>query len=248
MKVISFNIRNAEDPDGHSVDERAPRLKKILDKEDADLLGLQEVTPRWLAHLQADYGDRYEIFSRYRAAGDEEATPILWKRDRFDCLDRGFFWLSDTPETESRGWDAYGCCRIVLWTLLRDRDTDRKFTFINTHFGFGDEGQVLSARLIGRLAQERFQKPVVLTGDFNLEPTSPGYAELTRYFRDAAREAAGDPGPTFHGYLKEPGRHIDYCFFTPGAIKPLSSRLLNERFEGRFPSDHYGVCSGFDFL
>ena len=35
LKVISFNIRNADDPDGNSVVERAPRLKKVLDAYDS---------------------------------------------------------------------------------------------------------------------------------------------------------------------------------------------------------------------
>lgn len=89
MKVITFNIRCKDDENGHSIAERAPRLKQTLAKYDADLIGFQEAVPAWMEFLEANYADEYEIFHRYRAEKSLEGTPILWKKSRFDCLDKG---------------------------------------------------------------------------------------------------------------------------------------------------------------
>ena len=82
MITISFNIRCANDPDGNSIKERAERLKAVLDKYNADIIGFQEATPEWLDIIKKDYGEKYEIFNRYRDSANLESTPILWKKER----------------------------------------------------------------------------------------------------------------------------------------------------------------------
>ena len=101
IKVISFNIRCVDDPGGHSIAERAPRLAAVTDCYDADIIGFQEYRPAWEPWIEKYYGDRYDMFLKSRCETDKEATPILWRRDKFDCVKTGFFWLSDTPEVES---------------------------------------------------------------------------------------------------------------------------------------------------
>ena len=104
MKVVSFNIRSASDPNGHSFDERAPRMKKVIDRIDPDLIGFQEVVPGWMKHIPEDYSEKYEIFHKYRCETfDIEGCTILWKKDLFECIEKGYFWLSDTPNIVSRG-------------------------------------------------------------------------------------------------------------------------------------------------
>ena len=90
------------------------------------------------------------MFNKYRARrGDVESSPILWKKDKFECLKTGYFWLSDTPETESKGWDElFDCYRMCVYAILKNKQTDKIFTFMNTHFGFGDIGQLKSVDLI----------------------------------------------------------------------------------------------------
>ena len=81
--------------------------------------------------------DKYDIFNKYRSESNLESTPILWKKDKFECLKTGYFWLSDTPEVESRGWDElYNCYRICVYAILKEKATGKTFNFMNTHFGF----------------------------------------------------------------------------------------------------------------
>ena len=96
IKVISFNIRSTHDDDGNSIPERAPRLSTIVQPYDADIIGLQEYTPLWEEFIPGCFSDKYEFFNKYRTdKGWREAPPMLWKKERFDCLQRGYFWLSD---------------------------------------------------------------------------------------------------------------------------------------------------------
>ncbi len=247
MKVVTFNLRCGNDPNGNSIEERAPRLKAVMDRYDADLVGFQEVTPAWMEHLTADFGDEYEIFNKYRAEKNLESTPMMWKKDQFECLDKGYFWLSDTPDIESKGWDTMGCYRICLWATLRSRKTGVEFTFFNTHYGFSDACQLASGKLIMDHISAMKIKAAILTADFNMTPNSAGYRQLTSYFVDVNAKTANDTRTTFHGYnLEHTGSLIDFCFVTPDTITPLASKRIDDLVDGKFPSDHYGVYSEID--
>ncbi|MBQ6823205.1 MAG: endonuclease/exonuclease/phosphatase family protein [Clostridia bacterium] len=243
IKVITFNLRCANDVDGHSIDERAPRLKKVLAPLDADLIGFQEVVPRWMEHLEKEYGEEYEIFNKYRAAHNKEATPMMWKKSRFDCLDKGYFWLSDTPDMESKGWDSIGCWRICLWAKLYDKVDGNELVFFNTHYGFGDFCQVSSGKLILDHIKAMNVDAAFVTADFNMYPGSAGYKKLTEELVDCNAATLNYNGCTYHGYHPENhvnGRPIDFCFVTPNTVTPVSTTLLDQNFDGKYPSDHFG--------
>ena len=241
LKIISFNIRCADDADGHSIEARAPRLAAVTLPLDADLIGFQEYKPKWEAHIEKYFGAEYEIFNKYRREDKPESTPILWKKNKFKVLNKGYFWLSDTPEVESGGWDSIGCYRICEYVWLEPVNGGKAFTFMNTHFGFGDDCQISSARLIYEYSKKISDLPTFVTGDFNMTSKSAGYGEMTKYFTDVNAVTAKDTRHTFHGYyLKDNACHIDYCF-TDEKTKPLSWSLIDGKVDGKFPSDHYGI-------
>lgn len=249
FNVISFNIRYTDDPDGHSVQERAPRLKQIISQYDPDLIGFQECRPLWWPYILADYGQEYEIFNRYRAVDESESSPILWKKEKFECLSTGYFWLSDTPEVESKGWDVIGCYRMCVWVRLRDKASGKAFTFMNTHFGFGEQCQHDSVELIHRYNLEVCDGPTMITGDFNMFRNLPSYAQITSYYTDVNAATVNDTRNTYHGYqLDKPERGpIDYCFINAG-FRPLDHQRLDQTFDGKFPSDHYGIRMELELL
>lgn len=243
MRVITFNIRCADDPNGHSAAERAPRLKRIIAPLGAELIGLQECTPKWLEFLKKDYGGEYEIFNIYRSKSSKESCPILWRRDCFKALKKGIFWLSETPETESKGWDElYDCYRVCEYVVLMDRKNAKVLLFMNTHFGFGDKGQAASARLIAEYSGKLADVPTLVTGDFNMPPGSIGYREMCRHFKDVNAETDADSGITYHGYDPDnpKGEHIDYCFINR-KVRAVSAEILRADENGKYPSDHYGI-------
>ncbi len=248
LKVISFNIRNADDENGHSIAERAPRLANVTSSYDADVIGFQEYIPAWDEFVQKYYLENYDMFLKYRAERDLEGCPILWKKDKFECLKTGYFWLSDTPEVESRGWDEiYNCYRICEYVILKEKSSKKTFTFINTHFGFGDKCQVDSAKLIYEYSKKISDYKTFIVGDFNMTPESAGYAEMVKYFRDVNTCTVNDLTTTYHGYKPDEitDAHIDFCFIDEN-IKPINQKLMTETFDGKYPSDHYGVFVELD--
>ena len=248
LNVVSFNIWCHDMPGENSVDSRAPRLKKVLEKVDADIIGLQECTPPWLSHIEEDLGDKYEIYNVWRASHNHESTPILWKKDKFTCLDKGNFWLSDTPEVESEGWCEWKCNRICTWAKLQDKNTGNIFTFMNTHFGFGDPCQLQSVELLRKYNLQNGSFPTVITGDFNMRPYFSAYIAITGLYTDVNMATTKDTANTFHG--NGTNQHldslIDYCFVDSG-FKPVSYRRITDKVEGLYPSDHYGIQSIIKF-
>lgn len=243
LNIVSFNIRCADDENGNSIEERAPRLSKIISDYDVDLIGFQEFTPKWKNKIKKYFGDKYEIFNKYRAETEEESAPILWRKDKFECVKTGYFWLSDTPEIESKGWDElYDCHRMCVYTILRDKENDKKFTFMNTHFGFGDDGQIKSVKLIDEYSKKISSYPTFIVGDFNMKPDSIAYDLMSKIFTDVNAVTENDLRTTYHGYHPEKitDAHIDYCF-TDEKIRPVSQKIIDDLVNDMFPSDHYGL-------
>lgn len=243
LNVITFNIRCCDDPNGHSIPERAPRLAKVTSCYDADVIGFQEYTPEWEPFIREFYGDRYDMYSVYRCKDDPEGTPILWNKERFEVQKTGCFWLSDTPEVESKGWDElYDCYRICAYVILKDKDGGECFTIMNTHYGFGDKGQTDSSMLIYDYSKKISDNKTFVIGDFNMIPGDAGYNEMLRHFRDVNVCIANDTRSTFHGYTPEidTREHIDFCFIDE-SITPLGYEMITETIEGKFPSDHFGL-------
>jgi len=246
LNVISFNIRCCDDADGNSILERAPRLKKILDSYDADVIGLQEYTPKWDEYFRENFSDEYEIFNKYRSEKNFEGVPMLWKKDKFECLKKGYFWLSDTPEVESSGWDeVYNLCRICLYAVLKDKEMGEIFTFMNVHYGFGDNGQVKSSKLLYDYSKKISDYPTFITGDFNMTSDRPGYQEITKYFTDVNMATAKETSHTFHEYGKQAKSRIDYCFAN-SKVTPVNQKNITETVDGKYPSDHYGLYIELD--
>ena len=237
LNLVTFNIRCCDDGPGLMISDRAPRLGAIIDKYDPDVMGLQECTPAWTDYIEKNLLDRYDFFLKYRGENSLEGTPILWKKDKFDCIDRGYFWLSDTPEKESVSFDGQ-YLRICMYVVLREKESGREFTYFNTHVGFGDECHVKSADLLYEKYLALGGGSAVISADFNMYPDGAGYARMTEHFTDANTDLTS---PTYHNYDRggSPG-HIDYCFITDG-IKSERALLIDDKPGGNFPSDHYGL-------
>ena len=246
INVVSFNIRRGNDELGDYIDVRAPRIRKVLENCHADLMGFQEFEPEWEPVIMEYYGDEYEMFNRNRSEDEHESAPIFWKKNVFKCLDKGYFWLSDTPEVESKGWDeVYDCYRICMWVILEHRVTGKRIWYMNTHFGFGDNGQVKSAQLIRKYQKNISEYPAIITGDFNMTQQTPGYKKMTEYYTDVNMATVRNMKETFHNYYRGKETLIDFCF-VGDEIVPVSYEVIDELVDGKYPSDHYGILAKVD--
>ncbi len=184
VRVMSFNIRYGTADDGpNHWEQRKELLLETIRRFGPDLLGTQETLAFQRDYLAVHF-DSYDQVSAGREDGKEkgEMTALFFRRDRFEKVEAGHFWLSTTPDQPgSRGWDA-ALPRMVTWVRLRDRSAvpAREFLFANTHFDHqGRQARLESARLLreklGSLAKGQ---AVVLTGDFNSPEASPPYVAL----------------------------------------------------------------------
>ena len=243
VKVISQNVMCWEEPEIGTYEKRYPLLKNVLTGYGADVIGLQEVKPNCKEFLDAALPD-FEHILVYRDEKSMEATPIYWNPARLTALESGHFWLSETPEVSSRGWDGK-CVRIACWVLFEEKESERRFAFVNTHLDHrGETARQEGIRLVCSFIKEKFgDMPLVLTGDFNARPESPTIASADSLLIDARRAAKeSDEGITFHGFGKNEGCIIDYIY--------LSRDVACERFEiiretdgESVQSDHYGIMA-----
>jgi endonuclease/exonuclease/phosphatase family metal-dependent hydrolase len=251
MNIISFNIRYNTPNDGiNAWPNRIEMATGLLRFHEADIFGLQEALHGQILDVQKELPE-YAWFGVGRDDGETggEFSPVFYKKSEFILLKNGTFWLSETPEKPSKGWDA-ALNRVVTWGHFQSKVTGKQFLLLNTHFDhIGKEARKNSAALIRQKAQEMTKDknlPVIVTGDFNLTPETEPVVLLKGYMKDS-REVSEEPpyGPvgTFTGFKTDAdlsSNRIDYIFVR-GEISVLKYAALSDFKDHRFPSDHLPV-------
>lgn len=248
LKVMSYNIRYKNTIDSINIwDNRKENLTGLIRYHGADVVGVQEAQPDQMADLEKLLPE-YAWYGVPRVEGKSgEYTAIFYRKDRFERLDAGTFWLSETPNVkESKSWDAF-YPRTASWCKLRDKQTKRVFFFFNTHFDHrGREARVKSAEVIRQqITRIAGNQPVIVTGDFNTVPDSEPYKKMTEdgVLTDAIKKTEiphYGPVNTSSGFFvrQEPIRaKIDYIFVSD-KIRVIKHATLADQQEGRYYSDH----------
>lgn len=247
VKIVGFNVQCGDLPDGRSVVERAPRVLAILRDYDPDLIGFQEVTPKWMVQL-APLEKEYDHILMYRHPSSQEGTPLFWKKSVFELVEERHFWLSETPNKPSRGWNA-DYYRICSYAALRHKESGKVLYFYNTHFDWVGAAPRESAQLIIRRAETHGDAPVFCTADFNFVPGSAGWHSMRSWFRDVREAVAPDSRQgTIHGYknFNECETIIDYCFYHGKGVRPTGYEVITRSFDGKYPSDHFPMYYEFE--
>ncbi len=183
INVMSFNIRYDNPADGdQNWHQRKENVVRMINFYDLDIIGMQEVLVSQLNYLKDNLQD-YQAVGVGRKDGKEkgEFSPVFYRKDRFKELKSGTFWLSETPDKVSKGWDA-ALERIASWVVLKDNITGKEFIFMNTHFDHrGKKARIESAALLKAKATELAAgMQLILTGDFNLVPESEGIQTIVK--------------------------------------------------------------------
>ena len=199
LAVMTLNMRYDNPEDGmNNWRFRRERIAGLIRSEAVDLLGTQEVLANQFDDLQALLpGYRAVGVGREDGARAGEFNAVFFRSDRFELLDSGVFWLSEEPETPgSKGWDG-ACERLATWTVLRDK-SGGELLFINTHLDhIGEQARREGvALLLRRIETLRAGRPVILTGDFNAESSSPVIAHVVA---DSTLRSAWDTAPERNG-------------------------------------------------
>lgn len=184
INVASYNIRQYNKQDsinGNGWQVRCPILAQLIRFHEFDVFGTQEGFKHQLEDLKAALpGYDYTGVGREDGADAGEHSAIFYRTDLFTLVDHGDFWLSETPEKPSIGWDAV-LPRICSWARLRHNPTGKEFLFFNLHMDhIGKQARVESALLVQQKMNEfGSELPTFLTGDFNVDQTHQSYTALT---------------------------------------------------------------------
>lgn len=249
-RIMSFNVRCKDDPEG-SIDNRSQICVEIINQYAPDSFGVQEATPKWLRIFDKEVGDRYARVGESRDffGPFSEYNCVYYLKDKYNLLDSGTFWLSETPYKKySVDYDS-ACRRIASWAVLEDKTTGEVYTHINTHLDHVLEStrDAQSKVLLAEMAKLQTQGTVVITGDFNTFSDGDVYASMIAGADDAAVTAdiAVEAGITFHNYGKKEDKGqgaIDFIFVTKGT--PVDTyKVIKNTVQGMYPSDHYPIIA-----
>lgn len=247
VRVISYNVRCANDLYG-TVAVRSKLVISLLEKYRPDSFGVQEATGTWMKKLSKKMKDyAYVGEMRDKLPIGSEASAVFYLKDKFNLIDSGTIWLSDTPEVKYTKYEGSGCTRIASWATLENKETGAAYTHINTHLDHkSEQARVLQIEVLKNKITE-LQKsgyPVICTGDFNAEEGSEEYKTMTSLMSDSKHLAkSSDTGLTFHNYGKiTEGEPIDFIF-VPEDTEVSLYRIMDEKYKNKvFLSDHYGIC------
>ena len=250
IKIISYNIRTMARDGENSWQFRKHATKNMIEKHCPDAFGLQEAMIPHMLYIDSVCPQYARVgVGRNDGKNSGEFMTIYYNKERFDLLDSGTFWLSETPEKVSRGWDA-ALPRIATWVKLRDKATKRKFFYFNTHFDHrGRTARVESSKLIVDKIREIAGKKatVILTGDFNIESEDEALQPLYDNM-SAARKSAPvtDYKGTYNGFgdvKKMP--IIDHIFYIGRKVQCKEFRTLDGYYGAKYISDHYPIEAVF---
>lgn len=250
LKVMTYNIRLDIAVDGdNDWNHRRDFFTSQIKFYEPDIWGVQEATPNQMDDLDKLLPDYSHVGIGRDGVNKGEASAIFFKKDRFKVSNVQTFWLSETPDKISKGWDA-SYIRICTYGLFKDLKTKETFWVFNTHLdNNGVVARTKGVELILEKIKEVNKKnlPVIFMGDFNSEPETELLINLKKVMtdtREASEQRPFGPGGSFNAFkYNEPvTRLIDHIFVDSSKrFKVKKYAILSDSINLRFPSDHFPV-------
>ena len=251
VKVISYNIRVINSKDGENEWKYRAAASDAMIKDYApDIFGLQEAMPGHLEYLNKALPKYVSVgVGREDGVSKGEHMSIYYNTKTIRLEKWGTYWLSETPDIPSKGWDA-ACKRTATWALLTVKSTGKQFFYVNTHLDH--RGAVAQQKgldlIVKRIAEMNPDGlPMILTGDFNVEPNCPVLAELNTRMLDARKTAEKtDSRATFNGWGSR-AIVIDFIYYSGFGSCPEYETIVRQ-YEGvPYISDHYPIMARLKF-
>ncbi|ROI13412.1 endonuclease/exonuclease/phosphatase family protein [Epilithonimonas hominis] len=255
LKVMTYNIRlSLESDKENSWNNRRDDALALMSYYHPDYFGVQEAIPQQMIDIKTNLKD-YDFVGVGRDDGKNqgEYSAIFYDKNKLEVTKSGTFWLSETPEKPSRGWDA-AYNRVCTYAFFKIKNTGKQFLAMNLHFDHvGDVARVNSAKLILEKIKELNPKnlPLTLAGDFNLtdgsEPIKIISKSLTDSYYNSQKPHYGPKGTWQNFDINTPStERLDYVFVK--GFDVLSNRTINDRRENLlYPSDHFPVLTEISF-
>lgn len=249
ITIMSSNVRciSPDDLFKKSWFYRASLIKDSINEVKPDVIGFQEAT--WVHYnYLTDILNDYDSVITYRDNFIlSEGCPIFYRKDKFDLLDKGSFWLSKTPEVMSKDWGSKHN-RITSYVILKEKATDKEFVVFNTHLDHvSDEARINGINVVLDKIQQFGGKPSLLMGDFNAYVGSKTIDAAYEVFDDAHNIAKvnlqeGYKEATFHNWgNKLDNKRIDYIMVSKEGIDVSLYDVLDKTYNDVYASDHFAI-------
>lgn len=247
VRIVSFNLRCANDI-YDSVKGRGVLMSAALEQYSADSFGVQEATNEWLNILSDNLGDEYAYVAQMRdGKSSSESSAVFYKKDKYDLIDSGTMWLSDTPDEFGSKYTLSFCPRVATWVVLQNKQTGKAYAHINTHLDHILESvRVKQVKVLENKINElkAMGYAVVCTGDFNTKQDADAYNEMSKVLFDSKLIAeSSDDGATYINYGRNAleTRPIDFVFVSDN-VKVNRYKIIDEKIDRMYLSDHAGLC------
>lgn len=250
VSLMTYNIRLDVASDGENAwPNRKDNLVAQLAFYAPDIFGIQEGMPHQVTYINQQMPN-YSFIGKGRGGEDKgEYSALFFNTQKYKKEQHGTFWLSETPNVFSKGWDA-AFPRICTYGLFVNIQSGIKFFVFNTHLDHigniaREKGLSLILQKIVEINSENF--PVILMGDFNLEPQSEAISMVKKKMnnsRDITNQKPFGPKGTFNAFNFEniETKTIDYIFVSKSPkIEVQKYGVLNNSNKMKYPSDHFPV-------
>tara|TARA_Y100000739_G_scaffold109817_1_gene94330 strand:+ start:1570 stop:2397 length:828 start_codon:yes stop_codon:yes gene_type:complete len=246
INIMTYNIRLDTEADGINMwDNRKEGVLSLIKEESVDILGIQEGLPSQIEYLSKEL-DGYSMIGEGRDGGNNgEYSAIYYRNKKMNLIETETFWLSETPEMPSIGWDA-AINRIVTLGIFKIKKSKKELIVYNTHFDH--IGKIAREKSVGvilkHIKENDFQnRPLIVMGDFNLSPEDLPIELLSKELNDSFKLfPVKNPVGTFNGFDLDSKLldRIDYIFTKN--IKITNYKHLNKKLpSGLWPSDHLPI-------
>ena len=255
IKLMTYNIRLDVAVDGENDwTHRKDFFASQIQFYEPDIFGIQEAKPNQVIDISSLLTQYDNVGIGREGVGKGESSSIFYKRERFRIKESNTFWLSETPNEISKGWDA-AYNRVCTYALFVDKKTKDSFWVFNTHLDhIGEEARTKGIELILSKIESLNSKkyPVLFMGDFNSEPTTERIIELKRVMDDSraiSEEKPFGPSGTFNNFKHDEAvtKLIDYIFISKKTnYKVIKYAVLSDSKDLKYPSDHLPVFVEID--
>ena len=252
INIMTYNIRLDTETDSiNKWDNRKEGIVSLIKEEDIHILGIQEALPNQIEYLSQQLKN-YDYIGEGRDGGSKgEYSAIYFKSDNVILEQEETFWLSETPEIPTIGWDA-AIKRIVTLGVFKIKKLEKKIIVYNTHFDHvGKVAREKSASIIlNHISKNNYQDiPTVVMGDFNANPNESPIKLLSEQLQDSFKILpVKDPVGTFSGFdpCSKLLNRIDYIFTKK--INIIDYKHIDKKLpSGLWPSDHLPIFISVSF-
>lgn len=245
VRVMSSNVRclNPMDLGKKSWFYRADLLVENLRKNAPTVIGFQEVTKWQYAYLTEMLPDFDSVITYRDKMFNSEGCPVFYRKDLYTLIDKGSFWLSETPDEMSRDWGA-ACYRVCSYVILETKADAKRFVVFNTHLDHvSDEARINGINVVLDKIKAFGSLPAVIMGDFNAGEESETYKSATASFLDAKYQTENTmTGATYQNWGETLGaENIDYFMISKTGFTVKEYKVVTDTYDGVYPSDHFPI-------